>query len=74
MGVVKLDIISNYFFTDTNFNSIDNTIYFRTNYIDKYYKNYKWLLDLEYSIHTLILGVKMKQGEMKNTTRTCHLL
>ena len=28
MGVVKLDIISNYFFTDTNFNLIDNTIYY----------------------------------------------
>ena len=33
MGVVKLDIISNYFFTDTNFNLIDNTINYPNQYI-----------------------------------------
>ena len=30
MGVVKLDFISNYIFTDTNFNAAENYIYFRT--------------------------------------------
>ena len=75
MGVVKLDFISNYIFTDTNFNAIENYIYFRTT-TDKQsclYRDPKWLFDLKYSIHTKILRVKIKQGEIKNTTRTWHL-